>query len=75
MVRAPRMRAGLEAAKGDFIIALDADGSMGGAEFGRFRDALADGAQYVKGTRLAPVPAQQISQGFDGLAMAESVSN
>ena len=48
------MRAGLEAAKGDFIIALDADGSMDGAEIGRFRDALANGAQYVKGTRFGP---------------------
>ncbi len=48
------MRAGFEAAKGDFIIALDADGSMDGAEIGRFRDALANGAEYVKGTRFGP---------------------
>jgi len=48
------MRAGFEAAKGDFIIALDADGSMDGVEIGAFRDALAAGADYVKGTRFGP---------------------
>jgi len=48
------MKAGFEGAKGDFIIALDADGSMDGAEIGRFRDALASGADYVKGTRFGP---------------------
>lgn len=48
------MRAGFEAAKGDFIIAMDADGSMDGAEIGAFRDALAAGADYVKGTRFGP---------------------
>lgn len=48
------MRAGFEAAKGDFIIALDADGSMDGAEIVKFRDALAAGAQYVKGRRFGP---------------------
>lgn len=48
------MRTGFAAARGDFIIALDADGSMDGAEIGRFRDALAAGADYVKGTRFGP---------------------
>jgi glycosyltransferase involved in cell wall biosynthesis len=48
------MRAGFEACKGDFIIALDADGSMDGAEIPKFRDALANGADYVKGTRFGP---------------------
>lgn len=48
------MRTGLEAAKGDFIIALDADGSMDGAKIGAFRDALLAGAEYVKGTRFGP---------------------
>ncbi len=48
------MRAGFEAANSDFIIALDADGSMDGAEIVKFRDALAAGAQYVKGSRFAP---------------------
>lgn len=48
------MKTGFEAAKGDFIIALDADGSMDGAEIGKFRDALLAGADYVKGTRFGP---------------------
>jgi glycosyltransferase involved in cell wall biosynthesis len=48
------MRTGLDAARGDFIIALDADGSMDGAEIGAFRDALLAGAEYVKGTRFGP---------------------
>jgi glycosyltransferase involved in cell wall biosynthesis len=48
------MKAGFEAATGDFIIALDADGSMDGAAIGAFRDALEAGADYVKGTRFGP---------------------
>lgn len=48
------MKAGFEAATGDFIIALDADGSMDGAQIGAFRDALEAGADYVKGTRFGP---------------------
>jgi glycosyltransferase involved in cell wall biosynthesis len=47
------MRAGFAAATSDFIVALDADGSMDGAEIGKFRDALAAGADYVKGSRFA----------------------
>jgi glycosyltransferase involved in cell wall biosynthesis len=48
------MKAGFEAASGDYIIALDADGSMDGAEIGTFYDALEAGADYVKGTRFGP---------------------
>ncbi len=48
------LRAGLEAAKGDIYIIMDADGSMDGAEIGAFRDALIGGADYVKGSRFAP---------------------
>jgi glycosyltransferase involved in cell wall biosynthesis len=46
------MQTGFEACKGDYIIALDADGSMDGAEIPKFRDALDAGAEYVKGTRF-----------------------
>lgn len=46
------MKAGLYAAKGEILIALDADGSMDGAEIGAFRDALLAGADYVKGSRF-----------------------
>lgn len=48
------MKAGLYAAKGDILIALDADGSMDGAEIGAFTDALLAGADYVKGSRFRP---------------------
>jgi glycosyltransferase involved in cell wall biosynthesis len=48
------MKAGLYAAKGDILIALDADGSMDGAEIGAFTDAMLAGADYVKGSRFAP---------------------
>ncbi len=48
------LRAGLEGATGDFRITIDADGSMDGKELCGFRDALLDGAEYVKGSRFAP---------------------
>ena len=48
------MKTGFREAKGDVIIALDADGSMDGARIGDFRDALAAGADYVKGSRFRP---------------------
>lgn len=48
------MRTGFKAARGDFIIALDADGSMDGARISEFRDAFLAGADYVKGTRFGP---------------------
>lgn len=47
------LKAGLAAATGDFIICMDADGSMDGAKLGDFRDALANGAEYAKGSRFA----------------------
>ena len=48
------LKAGLYGSSGDFIICLDADGSMDGNRLGDFRDALANGAEYVKGSRFAP---------------------
>jgi len=48
------LKAGLYAAKGDILIALDADGSMDGAEIGAFTDALLSGSDYVKGSRFCP---------------------
>jgi glycosyltransferase involved in cell wall biosynthesis len=48
------MRAGLYAAKGEILIALDADGSMDGSEIGAFTEALLSGADYVKGSRFCP---------------------
>jgi glycosyltransferase involved in cell wall biosynthesis len=48
------LKAGLYAAKGDILIAVDADGSMDGAEIGAFTDALLSGSDYVKGSRFCP---------------------
>lgn len=44
---------GFAAARGDVIVALDADGSTDPAEIPRFVAALEGGAAYVKGTRFA----------------------
>lgn len=46
------MKAGMYAAKCEILVVLDADGSMDGAEIGAFKDALLDGADYVKGSRF-----------------------
>jgi glycosyltransferase involved in cell wall biosynthesis len=46
------LRVGFEAATGDILIVMDADGSMNGSEIGEFRDALVEGADYVKGSRF-----------------------
>src|SRR3984885_6523836 len=46
------MRAGLQAATGDILIAMDADGSMDGAAIEAIREALVQGADYVKGSRF-----------------------
>ena len=46
------IRAGFEAAKGEILIIMDADGSMNGSEIALFRDALVEGADYVKGSRF-----------------------
>ena len=47
------LREGLSAATSEVRIALDADGSMDGNAAAAFRDAIANGAQYVKGSRFA----------------------
>jgi len=46
------LRAGFEAASGDAIVMLDADGSMNPREIPRFVDALQGGAEFVKGSRF-----------------------
>lgn len=48
------LKAGLCAGSSDYLICLDADGSMDGGRIADFRDALDAGAQYVKGSRFAP---------------------
>lgn len=48
------MRTGAAAARGEFIVMMDADGSMDPAEIQRFIEPLADGADFVKGSRFLP---------------------
>jgi glycosyltransferase involved in cell wall biosynthesis len=45
------MRAGFAAARGAYVVVLDADGSMDPADVDRFVDALEAGADLVKGSR------------------------
>lgn len=47
------LRSGFEAAKGEIIVMMDADGSTDGAEIPRFVAALATGADFAKGSRFA----------------------
>jgi glycosyltransferase involved in cell wall biosynthesis len=46
------LRAGFAAATGDYIVMLDADGSMDPEEIERFVTALQDGLDFVKGSRF-----------------------
>lgn len=46
------LAAGFAAATGDYIVMIDADGSMDPAEMPRFLGALDQGAEYVKGSRF-----------------------
>ena len=46
------LRAGFAAATGDIVVMIDADGSTDPREMGRFIEALTDGADFVKGSRL-----------------------
>jgi glycosyltransferase involved in cell wall biosynthesis len=48
------LRAGFAAASGDFVVMLDADGSMDPGEIESFVDLLAAGHDLVKGSRFAP---------------------
>ena len=48
------LRAGFAAAEGDYIVMIDADGSMDPSEISRFVAALDAGCDFVKGSRFAP---------------------
>ena len=48
------LRAGFDAACGDILVALDADGSTNPAEIPAFVGHLLSGADYVKGSRFIP---------------------
>jgi glycosyltransferase involved in cell wall biosynthesis len=45
---------GFEAARGDVVVMLDADGSADPDEIGLFIDALVHGADFAKGSRFLP---------------------
>ena len=45
------LRCGFEAATGDILVMMDADGSADPAEIPRFVEALLDGADFAKGSR------------------------
>lgn len=47
------LRCGFEAATGDILVMLDADGSADPAEIPRFVRALIEGADFAKGTRFS----------------------
>lgn len=47
------LRAGFEAATGDIVVHLDADGSTDPAEIPAFVETLINGADYAKGSRFA----------------------
>lgn len=48
------MRAGFEAARGEYVVAIDADGSMDPHEIGTYVEALEQGFDLVKGSRMLP---------------------
>jgi glycosyltransferase involved in cell wall biosynthesis len=47
------LRAGFAAARGEYIVMIDADGSMDPGEIVHFVDALQTGCDFVKGSRFA----------------------
>lgn len=46
------LRTGFRTATGDFVVMIDADGSMDPGEIERYVDALAGGHEFVKGSRF-----------------------
>lgn len=48
------LRAGFEAARGDYVVMIDADGSMDPAEIESFVELLDQGYELVKGSRFLP---------------------
>lgn len=63
------LAAGFIAAKGDYIVTIDADGSMDPAEIPSFIAALDRGAHYAKGSRFIP------GGGSDDISRTRHVGN
>jgi glycosyltransferase involved in cell wall biosynthesis len=61
---------GFDAASGDIIVMLDADGSADPAEIPRFVAALERGAQFAKGSRYLPGAGSQDITRFRGIGNA-----
>ena len=60
---------GFAACTGEFVVMIDADGSMDPAEIPRFIAALEAGAQYAKGSRFAP------GGGSDDISTTRDIGN
>ncbi|PZG22679.1 glycosyltransferase family 2 protein [Nonomuraea aridisoli] len=60
---------GFQAARGDIIVMIDADGSTDGREIHSFVTALVNGADFAKGSRYAP------GGGSDDLSPIRSLGN
>lgn len=63
------LAAGFAAATGDYIVMIDADGSMDPAEIPSFIKVLDEGAHYAKGTRFA------LGGGSDDISRLRDVGN
>lgn len=63
------LRSGFDAARGDIIVMLDADGSTDPAEIPLFVGALLSGADFVKGTRFAQ------GAGTDDMSLIRRIGN
>jgi glycosyltransferase involved in cell wall biosynthesis len=63
------LRAGFEAAMGDIIVMMDADGSTDAAEIPRFVAALMTGADFAKGSRFAS------GGGSDDITLSRQLGN
>jgi glycosyltransferase involved in cell wall biosynthesis len=63
------LSAGFAAARGQYIIFIDADGSMDPREIRRFVEELDDGAGYVKGSRFLP------GAGSDDISVVRRLGN
>jgi len=63
------LRRGFEAARGDIIVMLDADGSADPREIPRFVEALVGGADFAKGSRFAA------DGGSDDLTVVRALGN
>lgn len=63
------LAAGFAAATGDYLVMIDADGSMDPGEIGDFIAALENGADYAKGTRFA------VGGGSDDISVLRSAGN